>query len=95
MNNSDPTGLASAGTICGEYGSSSSQCADAQQLSKQVVGQELANQQPGNAHIIDIAGSLSQAVADAQSFLENHVSLSAEVCWDPASGSTSRTGDFR
>jgi len=60
VNNSDPTGLASAGTICGQYGSGSSQCAAAQQLSKRVVSGELANDAASDpcVHIIDIAGAI-------------------------------------
>ena len=57
-NESDPTGLASAGTICGQYGSGSSQCAAAQQRSLRVVNEELANNAASNpcVHIIDVAG---------------------------------------
>jgi len=43
VNENDPSGLISAGTICGEDGSQSSQCKAAQQNSKQVAHQECTN----------------------------------------------------
>jgi hypothetical protein len=72
VNASDPTGLISAGTICGEYGSQSSQCAGAQSVSEQVGQEVAANQIGSNKPIIDIAGNVG-------SFVEHNFGTIAQV----------------
>jgi RHS repeat-associated protein len=69
VDSSDPTGLGggiSAGTICGEDGSSSAACKGAQQISRSVVGQECQNDPEGCA---DPCGSLSTWQCLAATFL--------------------------
>lgn len=62
VNENDPSGLISAGSICGEYGSESSQCEAAQQNSKQVVRQDIAGDAVANNSVIDVAGAVANLV---------------------------------
>jgi hypothetical protein len=63
VNQSDPTGQISAGTICGEDGPNSKACKGAIQISQQVGKEVAANQVSGCANIIDIAGAIDHFVA--------------------------------
>jgi hypothetical protein len=77
VNGVDPTGLISAGTICGEYGSQSSQCAGAQSVSEQVGQEVAANQIGSNRPIIDIAGAVGNFVSAHAGEIATAASLAA------------------
>lgn len=57
-----PTLLASAGTVCGQYGPDSSQCKGAEQIQAQVASEESAGQAVANKPIIDVAGAVGSFV---------------------------------
>jgi len=58
VNGVDPLGLIGAGLACSQFGSQSSQCTAAQQVSAQVTSSETAGQAGANEPIIDIAGPI-------------------------------------
>lgn len=72
VNGVDPSGLISAGTICGEDGPKSAACQGAIQISAQVGKEVAANQVSGCAQIIDIAGAI-------QTFIVTHKAAIIEV----------------
>jgi RHS repeat-associated protein len=105
LNGTDPLGLVSAGTICGQHGSRSRACRGAIKISKHVVSFELGNQASPNKHIIDIAGgvahvahtvahAINAAATHAQAFGEDHLGVSAEVCFDICVGLQVQHGHF-
>ena len=62
MNGVDPSGLISAGTICGEDGPKFAACQGAIQISAQVGKEVAANQVSGCAQIMDIAGAIQTLI---------------------------------